>query len=811
MASMEKSTNKERISNKMETSVERRHHRACCAFEILGVTTDPQQSLASAETAGNATGGSNHDRMINSLVAALQPSDAVVFVYDGGGGSPLKWNIVGETSSAASTADATNQLHNVRNALQTILESRKSSYRYKALDKVKATRLTAPRHKWTGIIQPQGTAISNVCAAIGFGAHNAKSSRHMASVNLPHYIQDRARAFSSLVSLLSASTVPLRVSITLASCRLDRRQETILNSAMAVIMDRKADSGIAAHLENSAGIWLKTLAGCRITCSVSSSEPLAEPFMRMLGAEIYHGPVDIVCQPQATQSPSQSVLAVTGPATALDLRDCIPSSLAMPPLFPQPEALVRHGMRRFFNRQRPSLSKDGCLMGAVGDGLAEQSVRLGRKVRSQHLYILGSTGTGKSTMLFNMIMQDIQAGLGVCLVDPHGDLYAQVLKAMPPERADDVVLLDPQDRKRAIGINLLECNGPHREAQVNLVINELLAMINKLYDMRQCGGPMFELYFRNALQLVMSVEQAPGTLMDVGAVFEYKPFREKLLKHGNNPLLQDFWKMAESVIGDHRLCNMAPYIVSKLNSLVNNAMIRPIIGQPRSTLNIRQVMDRCQILLVNLSRGALGELDMRLLGMIVLTKIICAAMGRMDTAPSRRKPFMVYVDEFQNFTTDATASLLSESRKFGLCLTLANQNLSQLTVGQGNENLIHSVLGNVGSMVLFRLGAPDAGRLSMYTTPQFGSQDLQDLPNYHAAARLLTPEGPTSAFVFQTNPAAKRPVDANTQSRIRKNQLAYTTDVKEVEKMLLQRRDFVRNIKSPEDSIVEAVFGASSK
>lgn len=240
-------------------------------------------------------------------------------------------------------------------------------------------------------------------------------------------------------------------------------------------------------------------------------------------------------------------------------------------------------------------------------------------------------------------------------------------------------------------------------------------------------------------------------------------------------------------------------------------MLRPIIGQPQSTLNIRQIMDRRQILLVNLSRGALGELDMRLLGMIILTKIMCAAMGRMDTAPSRRKPFMLYVDEFQNFTTDATASLLSESRKFGLCLTLANQNLTQLKVGQGNENLIDSVLGNVGSMVLFRLGEPDAARLSMYTIPQFGSQDLQNLPNYHAAARLLTPEGPTSPFVFQTNPAMKRPVDASTQSRIRKNQRAYTTDIKEVEKTLQQRREFIRNIKSPEDTTVENLMGKLGK
>jgi hypothetical protein len=250
--------------------------------------------------------------------------------------------------------------------------------------------------------------------------------------------------------------------------------------------------------------------------------------------------------------------------------------------------------------------------------------------------------------------------------------------------------------------------------------------------------------------------------------------------------------MAERTGGEAALANVAPYIVSKLNSFVHNAMLRPIIGQTKSTVDFREIMDNRRILLVNLSRGALGELDMRLLGMIILTKLICAGMSRLNIAPSRRKPFMVYVDEFQHFTTDATASLLSESRKYGINLILANQTLSQLSANKGQENLVHSVLGNVGSMALFRLGAPDAEKLAVYTRPNFLAEDLQTLPNFHAAARFLTTEGPTVPFVFQTHPAPRRRVDPSVQKRLEKARRRYSTESRIVEEEICKRREAIR-------------------
>jgi DNA helicase HerA-like ATPase len=437
-------------------------------------------------------------------------------------------------------------------------------------------------------------------------------------------------------------------------------------------------------------------------------------------------------------------------------------------------------------------------MGCVRDGHLEQKVRLWHTERSRHLYILGATGTGKSTLLYNLITQDIHRGEGACLVDPHGDLYRQVRDSIPSHRVDDVVLLDPSDREWAVGINLLECNGSHRDVQMNFLINELTKILDRLYDMRLVAGPIFEQFFRGALQLLMEDSNGQATLVDLPTVFENQKFRSAMVKRSNNPLLADFWKMAEETRGDHALANIGPYITSKLNLFVHNALIRPIIGQPRSTVDFRTLMDNRKILLVNLARGALGELDTRLLGMVVMTKLISAAMSRLDVACSHRKPFMVYVDEFQNFTTDATASLLSESRKFGICLTLANQNLEQLSAGKGQENLVHSVLGNVGSMVLFRLGAPDAEKLAIYTRPNFGPEDLQRLPNFHAASSLLTPTGPTESFVFQTYPASRRRAESAVTERMEKARQQYSTSTEAVEEDIRNRREAIRSVGAKE-------------
>jgi len=782
---------REAQAEESEHRAERHAHVARCGFEIIGVTMRPLADAAKVEAFG-AEKESDDDRMMSSLVSALDPGQKVTFIYEGGGRTPLRWHIVGEATSNSSAKEANEGVRNVRYALMAVLESRKTFFRFRPISEGTAGRVGTAQSKWVGFIQPQGTHVRYGNGPIGFMKSTDRAEENDISVCLPHYVHERARAFSSIVKLLMSSNASMRVSVALEACRLNRDQEHALKAIREVILDRSLDSDLPSHLENTANVWLKILAGCRITCSASSSQPISDSFLKMLGAEVYNGPVDICCRRADDARAHNDTLVGVLPGHVVDLRNCIPSTTPLPPLFPQPEALARHGMRQFFNRERLSLPKVGVLMGCIRDGSAEQMVRLCGKERSRHTYILGATGTGKSTLLYNLVMQDIQRGEGVLLIDPHGDLYHNVLHSIPQHRANDVVLLDPSDRERAVGINVLDCAGPCREMQVNFVVNECFAMLEKLYDMRRVSGPIFEQYYRGALLLALADPGVTSTLVDMPAVFEFRKYRAAMIKKCGSSLLTDFWAMAEEATGDVKIANLAPYVVSKLNLFVHNAQIRPIIGQAKSTVDFRAIMDNRHILLVNLSRGVLGELDMRLLGMIVLTKLMCAAMSRMNVATNRRKPFMVYVDEFQHFTTDATASLLSESRKYGLVLTCAHQNLAQLTSGKGHENLVHSVLGNVGSMVLFRLGAPDATKLAIYTRPNFGPAELQSLPNFHAAARLLTPTGPTAPFVFQTYPATRERHDPAVLRRILKARRLYSTSIEAVEEDIRKRRETIR-------------------
>jgi hypothetical protein len=409
--------------------------------------------------------------------------------------------------------------------------------------------------------------------------------------------------------------------------------------------------------------------------------------------------------------------------------------------------------------------------------------------------VLGATGTGKSTLLANMICQDIREGRGVCLIDPHGDLYDQIVESLPLSRAKDVVMFNPSQLDHAPGLNVLECTGPHRSIQVNMAINDLLKTFDRMYDMRAAGGPMFETYFRNALLLLLESGLPAVTLMELSLVFESKDYREFLLARCKHPSIVGFWRdIAEKTGGDSSLANIAPYITSKLNAFTCNALIRPIIGQAESTIDFREIMDRQGILLVKLPKGLLGEFDAQLLGSFVLSRIFSAAMGRASVPAHKRPPFHLYVDEFQNFVNDGVAFMLAEARKYGLNLTLANQNLSQLAANTGRQNLVDAVLGNVGSLIAFRVGPPDAEKLRLYTEPEFSALDLQGLPNYHAVGRIMTKRGPTRPFIFATLPRKCRSLQEQVNPVWEARERAHTRAVAVVEAEIAARRNLAKAI-----------------
>ena len=388
----------------------------------------------------------------------------------------------------------------------------------------------------------------------------------------------------------------------------------------------------------------------------------------------------------------------------------------------------------------------------IGDSLyrgERKEVRIGDEDRRRHLYITGQTGTGKSNFITGMAAQDIKNGKGVCVIDPHGDLVEDILALVPPERADDVIVFDPGDIERPIALNMLEYD-PSKPEEKTFIVNEMQAIFNRLFP-PESMGPMFEQYMRNALLLLMEDRANPGTLMEVPRVFTDSAWRKAKLERITNPAVVDFWeKEAAKSTGEHSLANMAPYITSKFNNFIANDYVRPIIAQTQSAFRFRNVMDEGKILLVNLSKGRIGDINAGLLGMVIVGKLLMAALSRVDVAQEQRKDFYLYVDEFQNFTTDSIAVILSEARKYRLDLTLAHQFIGQLT-----DKIRDAVFGNVGSMAVFRVGAQDAEVFIKQFDPIFSQSDLINIDNFNAYAKILINNETSKGFNIAVRPSPK--------------------------------------------------------
>lgn len=354
--------------------------------------------------------------------------------------------------------------------------------------------------------------------------------------------------------------------------------------------------------------------------------------------------------------------------------------------------------------------------------------------RRRHLYIIGQTGTGKSVFQESLVIQDIKAGHGVCLVDPHGDLVEKVLTHVPPERAEDVIVFDPSDIEYPLGLNMLEYQN---DDQKSFMINEMIMIFDKLYDLKTTGGPMFEQYMRNAMLLVMDDKESGATLLEIPKVLADPEYRKNKLAKVRNQFTRDFWeKEAQKAGGEAALANMVPYITSKLTPFIANETIRPIIAQTKSAFNFREAMDSHKIILINLSKGKIGEMNSNLLGMIVIGKLLYAAMSRVDIYEAERSDFYLYIDEFQNFITDSISIILSEARKYRLNLILAHQFIGQL-IKPNNTRTRDAIFGNVGSIAAFRIGVEDAEILAKQMAPVVSVYDLINMPKYTCYLRLL--------------------------------------------------------------------------
>jgi len=393
------------------------------------------------------------------------------------------------------------------------------------------------------------------------------------------------------------------------------------------------------------------------------------------------------------------------------------------------------------------LAESGPLLGIKRLGDHASSILIDPRDLRRHVYILGQTGTGKTTLLYSMIRERLETGSGIGLIDPHGDLWNEVYTSIPEERMDETIIFDPTNPRSVLGLNMLEYD-PRFPEQKTFLIHEMFNIFWQFYDFNQTAGPMFEYYMRNAMLLVMDDPSDPGTLMDVVKVFQDDKFRHELIEKCKDDQVVAFWEQeAERAGGEAALRNIAPYITSKLNMFIQNHYVRPIISQKRTEIDFRDIIDNKKILLVKLTKGKLGDLGVRIFGTILFAKLLMAALSRENIPENSRQDFTLFVDEFQNFTSDSIADALSEARKYRLSLVLANQ-----TLGQLKEQILKSVLGNAGSLIFFRPGVEDMPKIEPYVSPPFTKEEMLKLPNFTAVARLQVNNAPTPPFMFETLP-----------------------------------------------------------
>ena len=383
---------------------------------------------------------------------------------------------------------------------------------------------------------------------------------------------------------------------------------------------------------------------------------------------------------------------------------------------------------------------EGVLLGYNEFRGTKKSIRLSTNDRRRHTYIIGQTGTGKSVLLENIAYQDMLDGRGFAFVDPHGDSVEALLGKVPKERVEDVIYFNPSDMTNPIGLNMFEFDNPD---QKDFLVQEAINMLYGLYDPGRTGivGPRLEHIFRNCALLLMS-DPAGGTFIDIPKLLVDPEFMKSKLKYVTDQTVLDFWtKEFPASQRSNEAGEVISWVVSKFGPFISNDAMRNIIGQTKSGFNLRDIMDNKKILLVNLSKGRMGELNSKLLGIIFVMKFQAAAMGRADVPESQREDFCLFVDEFQNFATDSFESILSEARKYRLNLVLGNQFMTQLT-----DKIREAIIGNVGTVISGRIGITDAEILVKKFAPTFETEDLTKMPNHQSITSVMISNVPSAPF-----------------------------------------------------------------
>lgn len=370
--------------------------------------------------------------------------------------------------------------------------------------------------------------------------------------------------------------------------------------------------------------------------------------------------------------------------------------------------------------------------------------------RSRHMYLIGKSGSGKSETIAKYAVQDIVAGHGVAVVDPHGDLIQQILGNIPKERIDDVIVFSPSDLDRPIGLNMLEVKD---ESMKDFAVQEMIAIFYKLFPPEMIG-PMFEHHMRNAMLTLMSDPEQPGSIIEIPRMFSDAEFQKKWRAKVTDPVVMSYWVNEVDKTSDFHKSEMLGYLISKVGRFVENEMMRNIIGQQRNSFDFREIMDKKKILLVNLSKGKTGDVNAELLGLIIVSKLQMAALGRADMPEEDRHDFYLYIDEFQNFITDSIATILSEARKYRLNLIIAHQYIGQL-VKNNDTKIKDAVFGNVGTMFTARIGPEDVDILEKVYAPEFSGYDLINSDKFTWYVKMIVSNSQIKPFTMNLTPIGK--------------------------------------------------------
>jgi hypothetical protein len=392
-----------------------------------------------------------------------------------------------------------------------------------------------------------------------------------------------------------------------------------------------------------------------------------------------------------------------------------------------------------------NLPAEGILLGNNVYRGVKKEVRIQREDRTKHQYVIGKSGSGKSAFLSFMARQDMWNDDGLCVIDPHGDLIEELIDFVPKERAKDVIIFNPADTERPMGLNMLEAATPE---EMDLASSQATEIFIKIFG-DEIFGPRIQHYFRNGCLTLMEDAEEGATLIDVPRIFVDDEFMKYKVSKVKNPVVRSFWEHEYASTGERERQEMIPYFSAKFGPFITNNIMRNTIGQTKSAFNFRKCMDEGKILLINLSKGKIGDLNTQLLGLVVVARIQMAAMSRVDTPEKDRKDFYLYVDEFQNFATDSFASILSEARKYRLNLIMAHQYIKQLERKQ-DTSIRDAVFGNVGTMMSFKVGADDAEYMAKEYAPVLTEQDVIGIANYKAYIKLNINNSTSRPFSLET-------------------------------------------------------------